>query len=248
MCFYNRKGGVGKSTICSNMAYAYTQIGKKVLVVDLDSQRDCSFLFGLTDEIINSNKCFDDIFSEKDKEINFDEFVIPVRENLYVMSNRNLKAIESQMNKVSRIDAFLKYRMANLEKLDFDYIMIDCSPADNKINDAVFCYVDGMIVVTEPEPSSIRAVGKIFECLSDLYIDPGIIKTVIPNRYRNTNIHKENMGILKSIFDENIITEPIPLKSKISETQRNGLTIFEYDRETSGYFMETFKKIIETTD
>lgn len=244
-CFFNRKGGVGKSTVCSNIAYAYTKIDKKVLVIDLDSQKDCSFLFGLTQEVLENYKTFDDIFGEKDDSINFNEYLVEVRENLFVMTNKDLKSVEVNMSKISRIDLFLKNRLKKLEELGFDYIFIDCSPAASKLNDSILCYIDGIFLVTELENSSVRAVANIYDNLSELYLPIELIKAVIPNRARNTKDNKEHLEALKAVFNENIICDPIPLRSKIAESQKAGLTVFEYDTEAAAYFMNVFKKVVE---
>ncbi|WP_308149557.1 ParA family protein [Spiroplasma sp. AdecLV25b] len=45
--FCNKKGGVGKTTLCKNIAYKLALENKKVLVIDLDSQGTigCQIIF-----------------------------------------------------------------------------------------------------------------------------------------------------------------------------------------------------------
>ncbi|MCL1832310.1 MAG: ParA family protein, partial [Oscillospiraceae bacterium] len=45
LAMFNNKGGVGKSTSAINVAHAMTRLGKKVLVVDCDTQQNTFFFF-----------------------------------------------------------------------------------------------------------------------------------------------------------------------------------------------------------
>ena len=45
ICFANNKGGSGKSTTCSNVGYAMSAMGKKVLLIDGDMQMNLTLSF-----------------------------------------------------------------------------------------------------------------------------------------------------------------------------------------------------------
>ncbi|MCJ8283490.1 MAG: AAA family ATPase [Rivularia sp. ALOHA_DT_140] len=47
IAIYHNKGGVGKTTVSVNLAAALSNIGKKVLLIDIDSQANSTFATGL---------------------------------------------------------------------------------------------------------------------------------------------------------------------------------------------------------
>ena len=59
LAVYHNKGGVGKTTTVINLAAALTKKGKRVLVIDLDSQANTTFAVGLVkfnDEVSDTLK------------------------------------------------------------------------------------------------------------------------------------------------------------------------------------------------
>ena len=59
ICFANNKGGSGKSTTCASIAYAFSKLGKKVLLIDGDMQLNLTLSYFSEDkalEIAGSEK------------------------------------------------------------------------------------------------------------------------------------------------------------------------------------------------
>jgi cellulose biosynthesis protein BcsQ len=62
IAIYHNKGGVGKTTTAVNLAAAFQNKGKRVLLIDIDSQANATFSTGLIkfqfeedDDLINNN-------------------------------------------------------------------------------------------------------------------------------------------------------------------------------------------------
>lgn len=240
---FGRKGGVGKSTLSVNLAHAFSKIGLKTLLIDLDSQNDSSLFLGITKD--QYNKTFYDLFDKKNP-ARLEECLIEARENLYLLPNNQIEFIEAELHKESRIDKILAHKLKDLDEMDFDIVMFDTAPTRNKINDAILCYVDGLILPVQLQAPSVRSVGNIYGYLHSMFISPDIIKAVIPNMYNaTTNDSKENLQFLKEFFEEqDILTPAISVRTKIAEAGKAGKTVFEYDEEASEQFMKVIETII----
>ena len=66
----NHKGGTGKTTFVQNLAVMYALDNKRVLVVDLDSQKNLSFVF-------NQLNTESDIYSLLNNEVYIDKCIYP---------------------------------------------------------------------------------------------------------------------------------------------------------------------------
>ena len=162
IAFLNYKGGVGKSTSTVNVAKALHDLGKKVLVIDADSQGNASKMMGkkLSD---NSNETLYEVMSrgldirqcicvDQERDDSFD----------YVPSNQNL--VYAEMELVSRImrESILRKALVPVQEY-YDYILIDCTPTDGLISQNAIAASDYIIVPLNGEPFALDGMGKIIQ-------------------------------------------------------------------------------------
>lgn len=238
----NNKGGVGKSTIAVHIAHGLAIKGKKVLLIDMDGQNDASLFLGFTSE--DYKKSLYDILVKQ--ETNISECILHARDNLDLLPSRHVDQINAEIYKVENAKVYLDDRLKDLEYLDYNYIIIDCGPQKSKINDAALYYADGVIVPVQVEIASVRAIGNIYEYLSDLGLDSGMINLVVPNMYdQRTSDAKENMEFIKEFFaNSDVLTPPIHRRIKITETGKYGKTVYETDKESSKQFDYIVERLV----
>ena len=241
----NNKGGVGKSTTSVQLAHGLAKLNFKVLLIDLDGQNDSSLFLGFTE------KDYDDTFfdlMDSRYPAKLEDCIINARENLDLLPNDNIEQINAELHRSSRIDIIMGEILSDLENMDYDFVMFDCGPQRTKVNDAVLCYIDHIIMPVQVESASVRAVGNIYDYLDQLRLSSELITLIIPNMYdARTNESKKNLNILKNVFSDNpgILTEPINRRVKITEAGRAGKTVFEYDEEAADQFFKVLKRVVD---
>ncbi len=241
----NMKGGVGKSTIAVQLSHGLAKLDFKVLLIDLDGQNDSSLFLGITDDMYN--KTFFDLIDRRNP-AKLEECIIQARENLDLMPNKNIDQIDAEFHREARIDLVLKEKLNGLEEMGYDYVIIDCGPQRTRINDAVMCYVDKLVVPVQVEAASVRAVGNIYEYIAELRLSPDLVGLIVPNMYDvRTKDAQENLRFLHELFEDNlkIVTEPVARRVRITEAGKMGKTVFEYDEEAAGQFFKVLERLVE---
>lgn len=239
----NNKGGVGKSTVSVQIAHGLAKLGFRVILVDLDGQNDSSLFLGVSST--DYKKTFYDLIDKRNK-IDISECILNVRENLDLLPNSNIEEINAEFYREPRIDLILDEKLKDLETMDYDFVIVDCGPQRTKVNDAVLCYIDKIIMPVQVEAASVRACGSIYEYLSDLRLSPDKIALIVPNMFdKRTKDANENLSFLKEFFaEDNLISEPISRRVKITEAGKMGKTVFEYDEESSQQFFKVLERLV----
>ena len=241
----NNKGGVGKSTTAVQLSHGLAKLNFKVLLIDLDGQNDSSLFLGFTEN--DYDNTFFDLMDHR-YPAKLEDCIINARDKLDLLPNDNIEKINAELHRSSRIDIIMSEILSDLKNMSYDFVIFDCGPQRTKINDAVLCYIDHIIMPVQVESASVRAVGNIYEYLDQLRLSSDLISLIIPNMFdARTNESKENLKLLKDIFSDEpeILTEPINRRVKITEAGRSGKTVFEYDEEAANQFFKVLKKVVD---
>ena len=149
------KGGVGKSTISANLAYALYQLGFKVGIFDAD--------IGLANlDVILKVNPKKNILHVLKGEVEFKDIIVEIEKDFYLIPG------ESGDEIVKYSDEFLFNRFIGglnvLEELDF--LVIDTGAGIGKEVQTFLDASDEVLVVTAPEPAAITDAYAMIKVMS----------------------------------------------------------------------------------
>ncbi len=175
IAIYHNKGGVGKTTTVVNLAAAIRKKGKRVLVIDLDSQANTTFATGL---VKFDDEQFDDI-----KEANI--LQILQSEEFYPISEiaRNSNFCSPEIDVVPAHIDLMKYendlisldysRMILIEKFEevenqYDVVLIDTPPSLNLYAKIALIAADFLIIPSDLKPFANQGLVNVKEFLKNI--------------------------------------------------------------------------------
>lgn len=125
---YNKKGGCGKTTTATTLAYLLARCGKRTALIDLDSQGDSSLAYGVP----NPDKLQTTILSLV-KQVIIGEPLPSPSSYMYsyhgvdlVPSNEEISTLERNLSNVDFREYILKEYISQISP-SYDYIIIDCT-------------------------------------------------------------------------------------------------------------------------
>ena len=225
----NNKGGVGKTTTVANLGYYFASQGKRVLLVDLDSQGNLTTLvspIAIEDHIYTIMDAI-----KGDCKVPVDT----VNENLYIIpSGLSL----SGFDRFVAGEPMMYYKIYDLLeplKVEYDYIIIDCPPAISAISYNALIASNYFLCVTSPDLLSRQGTAMIIEIANDVKKNPrynpslkllGIIASKVQ---KNQSVDKAVLKVLKNDMNGKFFIDVI-LETEAAMNKANNLrkSIFEY--------------------
>lgn len=218
----NRKGGVGKTSYVLNLAHALQLVGCRVLVGDLDPQRN------LTDVLVGSDKefdltLFDAIYNEQAgtlaQVVSTTDFhgidLLPGDEQLARIEAENMMAPEQRLRNAA--DG------AGLAE-EYDVILLDMPPALGRLTLNGLIYANETRVVADAEAFSVKGVVKYLELVdrvrgSSMYNRALGDPKIVINRYASTAEHSYQREALINAYGDAVIEPAIPRTTAIADGQ-----------------------------
>ena len=185
---FNRKGGVGKSTIVCNLAAVAANKGRKVLVVDLDPQANTTSYLGHSgkDNVVGIAEFMESTISRNYREFTSEDYIRKTRfENLSLISaSYALVDLENRLeakHKIYKLRDFLN----NLHE-DFDEIYLDTPPALNFFTVSALIAADRCILPYDCDVFAREAMIDLSEELEEIIEDHNpqlVIEGVVVNQF-----------------------------------------------------------------
>ncbi|QHX36221.1 chromosome partitioning protein ParA [Spiroplasma sp. TIUS-1] len=227
----NQKGGVGKTTTSINLACGLAIEGKKVLLMDVDSQYNASSGVGF--RVSNSTKSIFHMFTENLKYI--DVIQKEVKENLdLIASTSNISSLDFVLGeKKEQYVNVLKNDIKQLKDI-YDFIIIDCPPSLGIINICVLEISDSIIIPIQAEHYALHGVAQLLKTVKAIKASKnqklqieGVLVTMYDSR---TKLCRDVYGEIKKTFGDKTYSALIPRSIKIAEAPMMGESIYEYDK------------------
>ncbi len=233
MC--NQKGGVGKTTSTINLGAALAELGRRVLLVDLDPQGALSVGLGVNP--LSLDRTIYNLLMER--EVGVDDVLLKtdVAGMDLLPSNIDLSAAEVQLvNEVAREQTLL--RVLQPVVADYDIILVDCQPSLGLLTVNALTAASGVIIPLECEYFALRGVALLIQTIQKIQerLNPKLeVEGILATMYDARTLHgREVLARVVEAFGDKVFHAVINRTIRFPETTVAGEPITSYAPASAG--------------
>ena len=233
MC--NQKGGVGKTTTTINLGAALAEVGRRVLLVDLDPQGALSVGLGVNP--LSLDRTVYNLMLERDVSVE-DVLLETGIEGLDLLpSNIDLSAAEVQLvNEVAREQTLRRVLAPVLP--DYDLVLIDCQPSLGLLTVNALTAASGVLVPLECEFFALRGTALLVQTIEKVQerLNPDLeLEGVLATMYDARTLHgREVLARVVEAFGDKVFHTVINRTIRFPETTVAGEPITTYASSSAG--------------
>ncbi len=233
----NQKGGCGKTTVSINLASALAELGKRVLLVDMDPQSHCAVGLAVPEEQIEQS-IYDVLISKSRSEpMRLTEILWQIGENLELApASIDLSAFEQQMAGIPDRECCLRDVLEDVKE-EYDFAVVDCPPAVSLLTFNALRASTDVLVPVETGYFALHGLSKQLETLSILckrcqqHVNVRVLASMYDIR---TKMAREILAELRSHFADQMFKTVVNFNTRIKEASSFGQPINEYDPASKG--------------
>ena len=241
----NQKGGVGKTTTTVNLGAALAFQGKKVLIIDMDSQGNATSGLGIERADVKQS-----VYEVLVDQIEAAGAILPTsRENLWILpSTLQLAGAEIELATADHRESRLKQAIESI-KADYDYILVDCPPSLGQLSLNAFTASDTILIPVQCEYYALEGLSQLLNTIrlvqrtyNKNFRIEGVLLTMLDAR---TNLGYEVVEEVRKYFQEKVYQTIITRNVRLSEAPSYGQSVIDYDPKSRGaeMYMDLAKEV-----
>ena len=234
----NQKGGVGKTTTAYNLAASLSRYNKRILLIDLDPQGNCSQAIGIDPSL--SRKTISTLLLGENplKKCIRKTSILNIS---LVPANLTLAMVESKLlSSQGKADVgLLKEKLNEAKEVRlFDFVIIDCPPSLGFLSLNALTACRSLIIPFQCEYFALDALAQLLATITTIQrtSNPeleimGLLLTMFDPR---TKLSVEVSQEIKSNFRDRVFTTIIPRNISIPEAIAKGVPVNQYKPGSAG--------------
>ena len=252
ICFCNNTGGSGKSTSCSNIGYAMSLLGYKVLLIDGDMQLNLSLSFFGEDEVLEMAKGEKNLYMAVKNGRDLQDYIVPTPyENLDIIPSSTLmSSIEYELFAKWQREFILKKALKSVKESEkYDVILIDAPPTLGGWVMNILCASDKMIIPVESSPWGLFGLANMFEFLGgakEIAPELELLGIAITKVDERKNYFRQTVETLRELEDVKVFENYIHVDSAIEWAQDDSSPVLVYKKSSRSAkeYYELAKEVI----
>ncbi|RLC34923.1 MAG: chromosome partitioning protein ParA [Candidatus Nealsonbacteria bacterium] len=224
----NQKGGVGKSSVATNLPVFLSATGKRVLLVDMDSQANATLSLGIAPRRLPLSiyhalmgQISPSAIIRKSPFFNYE--IMPASPDL---AGATVELVNSEARE------FKLRQILEKVKEPYDFIFIDSPPSLGLLTINALCAADEVLIPVQCEYLALEGLKQLLSTINlvkdNLKPDLRIAGALLTMYSRNNKVSREVAKEVRRNFPGYVFDTVIPRTIVLAEAPKFGKTILQY--------------------
>ncbi len=245
--FMNNKGGVGKTTSAHSIGLAWANMGKKILFLDLDSQANLTSMLSETDPLSQEwEQTIEDAFIAG-PDCRLADLIHHTKNPLIDFVPADLDLANFERDTVRhRLSELLLLDLLEGVKGDYDFVIIDCPPAIQKLSYNAMVASDYLVLVSSLDGKSYKGLQMMVnvynEVVTNKRLNPSLkLIGFIATMYQRDKVNNFYWELLQKDFGPLVVHPYIRKSTMVNRATSFDMSIYEAD--STGKVSEDYLRV-----